>query len=112
VAQWSTWAVADVQPVLMAAMHHIALLPEAERRPKDAEDATRAAADYLKVLEPHLEGREFLLFGRFTIADINVSSVVNLAMHLGVPMPPATGAWLERMRARPAYGRAVQKSKG
>ncbi|MGH0035078.1 MAG: glutathione S-transferase family protein [Myxococcota bacterium] len=78
----------------------------------DAERAARArselAARYGE-LDRELGDREFLC-GRFSLADIAVFVMVQAATALGAAPAPGLarlGAWLERMRSRPAVRRDV-----
>ena len=69
-------------------------------------------AERLKMLEQRLEGRDFLAAGRLTLADISVSSPLPLVGMLGVDalLGPRAAAYRERLRARPAYQRAIAVS--
>jgi len=66
-------------------------------------------AERLKMLEQRLEGRDFLAAGRLTLADISVSYPLHLVGMLGVGnlLGPRSVAYHERLRARPAYQRAL-----
>jgi glutathione S-transferase len=108
--QWSFWAASNVHPLLIQVLYHTRLLPETERRADEAEKNRGWSADYLALLEPALEGKELLVGGRFTVADVNVGSIVELAMRLGVELRPGVRAWLDRLLARPAFKRAREKA--
>jgi len=103
--QWSLWAMTNVQPILLDIMYHTALLPEAERDPQHAEKARGWMVPYLKILDGALRGKMYLVAGRFSVADINAGSVINLAPFLGCPLDsyPSAAGWLARLKARPAY---------
>ncbi len=62
----------------------------------------------LRRLDAHLEQHEYLVDGRFTIADIAVSYALFLGMGLKFSerYQPQTRAYLERMMQRPAFQRA------
>ncbi len=64
------------------------------------------------MLEQRLEGRDFLVAGRLTLADISVSYPLHLAGMLGVDdlLGPRAVAYRERLRARPAHQRALALS--
>jgi len=66
-------------------------------------------AGRLKMLEERLEGREFLAAGRLTLADVSVSYPLHLVGMLGIDslLGPRSAAYRERLRARPAYQRAL-----
>jgi glutathione S-transferase len=69
-------------------------------------------AERLKMLEQRLEGRDFLVAGRLTLADISVSYPLHLVGMLGVDnlLGPRSVAYRERLRARPAHRRAIAVS--
>jgi glutathione S-transferase len=63
----------------------------------------------LTLLETRLETHEFAGADRFTIADISVAYALLLAgdfLQMRNRFPPGTVAYLERMKARPAFQRA------
>ena len=67
-------------------------------------------ARHLGYLNASLNGRQFLVGDSLTGADIMMSFVAELAGLLKLlPEYPAVDAWLERMHARPAYQRALQR---
>ena len=71
--------------------------------------AREHVAERLKMLEQRLEGRDFLAAGRLTLADISVSYPLHLVGMLGLDdlLGPRSAAYGERLRARPAYQRAI-----
>jgi glutathione S-transferase len=108
VHQWSLWALTNLQPELLTVMSHSALLPEGDRDPKRLESARVAATPLIALLDRALGNDDFLVGGRFTVADVNAGSVVNIAKFIGLLADaPAASAWLERLRARPAFQRAA-----
>ncbi|MGM0631812.1 MAG: glutathione S-transferase family protein [Pseudomonadota bacterium] len=62
----------------------------------------------LRALEDRLECHAYLAGGRFTMADIAVGYALHLATILGLDgdLRPATRAYLDRLRMRPAFARA------
>jgi glutathione S-transferase len=69
-------------------------------------------AGRLKMLEQRLEGRDFLVAGRLTLADISVSYPLHLVGMLDVDnlLGPRSAAYRERLRVRPAHQRAIALS--
>lgn len=112
VAQWSLWAMTEVEPHLVTMLLHMMFLPEAQRSPAAIEQAKGALAAPMKVLDEHLAGRPYLLGGDFTVADLNVCSVLGLAAMLQYDFSPFAniGAWLGRCNSRPAAQRFQQKA--
>lgn len=76
-------------------------------------DADPAVTDFFnarmhgtfKVLNSHLEGREFVASARPTIADLSLCGYLFWPEEFGVSWSdyPAIGAWLERIAALPGY---------
>ena len=72
-------------------------------------DARHSLSMRVKLLEQRLEGRDFLVAGRMTLADISVGYPLN---NMGKPdfaslLGPRATAYRERLLARPAFQRAV-----
>jgi glutathione S-transferase len=72
-------------------------------------DARHSLAMRLKLLEQRLEGRDFLVAGRMTLADISVGyPIFNLGKRdFAALLGPRAAAYRERLIARPAFQRAV-----
>jgi len=106
--QWSFWIASNVHPLLIVVLYHTALLPEGERRAEEAEKNRGWSADYLALLDQALVDKQWLVGDRFTVADVNVGSVVRLATRVNVPLGPNVVAWSERLAARPSYQKAFK----
>ena len=67
--------------------------------------ARTALAPALRRIESHLSGREWLVGGRFTVADVNLAECLRYASAEAdlIVAHPATRAWLTRCQARPAF---------
>jgi glutathione S-transferase len=62
---------------------------------------------HARVLEKALDGHDYLVGNRFTVADILVSATLAGVRRLGVAeLPPGLNAYLDAMDARPAKQRA------
>lgn len=72
-------------------------------------DARESLQVRLKSLEQRLEGRDFLVAGRLTLADISVGYPLHLlaVFRVDVPLGTRTAAYRERLRSRPAFVRAA-----
>jgi len=104
IAQWSLWAMTEVEPHLVTMLMHMMFLPEAQRSPAAIEQAKAALAKPMQVLDDHLAGRTYLLGPDFNVGDLNVCSVLGLAAMLHYDFSPFgnVGAWLGRCNSRPA----------
>lgn len=110
--QWSFWAMTELEePVLTAVMHGSASsLPAEQREPKRADDAAERFKTPLAVLNGALAGKAYLLGAVFTVADLNVASVISSAPLGGLDLSPAPDvlAWVVRCTERPAFARVLQ----
>ena len=101
---WSFWVVAELEETLLIALRNRALFPPEERDPVAADAAEAAAGPALGVLEDVLRERECLLGSDFTVADLNVASIVILARFAAFELGafPSVGRWLDTCFGRPA----------
>lgn len=102
--QWSFWVATEVEKPLLFASANRALFKPAER---DEEQAAMAIAKLdrpFKVLDAELARRPWLLGERFTVADLNVATVMDLAPQCGIALDawPHLQAWHHRCLDRPA----------
>jgi glutathione S-transferase len=102
--QWSLWAMTETEPHLLSILMNRMFYPAAQRSEKAALDAIEALKAPLKVLDDSLKGREYLLGNDFTIADLNVASVLGLAtlIKLDMSATPTAQKWLQKCQSRPA----------
>ena len=106
--QWSMWAMTEVEPPLMKVLMNRVFLPEAQRNEAEAKAGEAALAKPLGVLEGALASRPYLLGDSFTVADLNVGSVVSWGPTLGkLKLTPNVAAWFSRCGERPALARAM-----
>ena len=82
------WAIAGITP------------PEA-----DAEAKRRGGTAALRAMEGHLNGREFLVAGRYSIADIALYAYTHVAPEGGFELGPypSISDWLARVEAQPGH---------
>jgi glutathione S-transferase len=105
------------ESTLMTPLSRLNIVRQVERKGAAEIDAIIArardhVAERLGMLEQRLEGRDFLAAGRLTLADISVGYPLHLVGLLGVEnlLGPRSVAYRERLRARPAYQRAIAVS--
>jgi glutathione S-transferase len=117
VLQWSFWVMSEIEKPLLQAMFQRMKEPSdpvaakyfRDRNPLNPE-VERAALEALEkpltYLNGHLTGREHLLGKDFSIADLNVASVMAwlIPARVDLATKPNVQAWLSRCLSRPARG--------
>jgi glutathione S-transferase len=106
--QWSFWVMTEVEQSLLTVLMHSRVLDEEKR---DAHKVSRHRG-VLKapfaVLDEALDGRDYLVADRFTVADLNVAAVLSWCRpaRLSLAQTPRLDAWLKRCLDRPARKQA------
>jgi len=111
-AQWSFWAMLELEELLLELLNHRAVLPEAVRDPSHAERAELLLQKPLRVLNGSLEGRPFLAGDSFSLADLNVASILvwGKMARLDLAAHPNAARWLNACLGRPAYRRVRDRA--
>lgn len=104
--QWAQVAATAIEVPGTAVLY--TFMDKLEGTPEGAAKIAEGAAGLqrpLHRLEAHLAGQDWLVGGRFTVADVMMAECLRYgAMHKPLLDPfPATAAWLSRCQARPAY---------
>jgi glutathione S-transferase len=104
VYQWSFFGMTEVEGHLMTLLTQRIFLPADKRDEKVAQRAIESLKAPLAVLEDALKGREYLLGNSFSIADLNVASVLSFALlvKLDLSATPTAAAWLQKCLGRDA----------
>ena len=118
--QWSFWVTTEVEKPLLFASANRKLFAEGSRDEEQAQMAIAKLDRPFKVLDAHLAQQAqqahlahpaqqatatpYLLGDRFTVADLNVATVMDLAPQCGLALAdwPRVQAWHQRCLARPA----------
>jgi glutathione S-transferase len=111
-AQWSFWAVLEMEAPLLDLLLHRAVLPEFARDASYAERDELLLRKPLGVLNAALAGREYLAGNSFTVADLNVASILiwGKMARLDMSTHPQATRWLDSCLARSAYGRVRDRT--
>ena len=112
-AQWSFWAMLELEGLLLDLLNHRAVLPEFARDPSYAERDELLLRRPLGVLNNSLRGRDHLAGGNFTVADLNVASILawGKMARLDLSAHPDVARWLDSCLTRPAYGRVRDRTR-
>ncbi|HKP23210.1 MAG TPA: glutathione S-transferase family protein [Dongiaceae bacterium] len=102
--QWSSWAMTDLEGPLNLIHLHRNFFPPEKRDPKAADAAEVQVQRPLAMLESILAANAYLLGARFTVADINVASVLSASRLSAINMAafPHVADWAKRCQGRPA----------
>lgn len=106
VYQWTVFAPAEVEgPLLEAAIY-------AERDPERAASARRRFDATAAAVSDALGEGEYLVGGRFTVADVLVGTALAFTARAGFAdeLPGNVKAYLARLAARPAFVRASERT--
>jgi glutathione S-transferase len=111
--QWSFWGMTEVErPALTVLLNRVG--PEDERDAAAADEAERALAAPLRVLDAAVAAEPYLIGDYFTVADLNVASILSWARQARVDLSafPSAAAWLKNCHDRPAAQAARQLQRG
>ncbi|ASY68063.1 glutathione S-transferase family protein [Sinorhizobium fredii] len=106
IGNWTMWAATEVEP---HAVKIILAHDDGIENTPGGRDLIAACVRSLEKafgrLETHLDGREYLVGGRFTVADLNLAEVFRYAMSQTALFErhPRVKAWLARCQSRPAF---------
>jgi len=105
--QWSFWSMTEIETPLLDIFRHRLMLPADQRDEKVALAGIETLKAPMTVLDQHLQKSEYLLGKEFTIADLNVASVLTLApyVQLDLSATPTAQKWLQNCLGRPASQR-------
>ena len=103
--QWSFWGMTEIEPKLMTVLRNRVLKAEDERDAALGDEAEQELQAPLGVLNGALEGRDQLLDGAFSVADLNLAAITSWAKVGRVKLEPFPNVarWLSASLARPAY---------
>ena len=109
--QWSVWAISEVEPLQMQIVIQTLFTPEEKKNPKVIPGATKGLQRPLKVLDAALAGRDWLLGEAFSVADLNVASVMYLMRMIRFDYSGFANVqrWANACYARPALARALAR---
>jgi glutathione S-transferase len=108
--QWSFWGMTEIErPVLTALMNRV-MYPEDKRDAAAADEAEKSLGQPLGVLDGAFGRSANLLGDNFTVADLNVASILAWARPAQIDMSryPKVAQWLKHCAERPAARAARQ----
>jgi len=101
--QWSFWVMTEVEKPIIAILFHRVIFPEGKRDTAMADSLDGKVQAPLKVLDDALAKSPYLTGDDFTVADLNVASLIGLAPKALIDMAPFSHItdWLDRCLSRP-----------
>jgi len=105
ILQWMFFEQYDHEPAIAVVRFWLAYSGRPEAFADRLEERTAAGYRALDAMERHLAGHDFLVGGRYTLADISLYAYTHVA-HEGrfdLERFPAIRAWLDRVAAEPGH---------
>ena len=102
--QWSFWGMTEIERPVLTAMFNRAILPEDKRDAALADESERQLGRPLMVLDGAVAATPYLLGEHFSVADLNVASILSWARPARIDFShvPKAADWLKRCAERPA----------
>jgi glutathione S-transferase len=108
--QWILYTMTTLEPPVVEYFMNTRMLPEEKRSARAVEEALAKFDDIAKVLEHELRGKEFIVGGKFSAADVMLASLLSWARPMGMlDKHTELGAYASRLSDRPAYKRAAAR---
>ena len=103
----------EMEALLLELLQHRAVLPEFARDASYAERDELLLGKPLGVLNNTLTGRDHLAGGQFSVADLNVASILAWGKmgRLDLSPHPNVSRWLDSCLLRPAYSRVRDRAR-
>jgi glutathione S-transferase len=111
-AQWSFWAMLEIEHLLLHLLEHRVLLAEHARDLSAVERNELLLKKPLGILNGALAARSYLAGDGFSVADLNVASILawGRIVRLDLSAWPELKRWLDDCLSRPANARARERS--
>jgi glutathione S-transferase len=103
--QWMFFEQYDHEPALAVVRFWVAYSGRPEAFADRLEERMAAGYRALDAMERHLDGRQFFVGDRLSLADIALYAYTHVAPEGGFELDsyPAIGAWLDRVAAKPGH---------
>ncbi len=103
--QWSYWGILEMQTFLFTLFFQKLVVPEDQRDEKVLKEAMDALPRVFKILDEHLSDREYMLGDVFTLADINMGTIVFVTQLIQYDLSeyPNITRWVQLLIKRPSF---------
>jgi glutathione S-transferase len=108
--KWMVWGGASLLDAGGRLLRNVSdRFPAEQRNEKAAEAAKKELGDLLGILDRALEGKEYLVGGKFSFADLANAGYMPFLARIGADLGPHKNvqAWIARCTARPALAKAM-----
>lgn len=108
--QWSYWSILELQKHIIDIFIQKIFVPDDRRDTQVIEKAEKQIPPLLKTLDNHLAGKHHIAGPQFTIADINVASIVGItsAIQFDISEYKNIQHWLHTVHTRPAFKKYIR----
>ncbi|WP_250527582.1 glutathione S-transferase family protein [Caballeronia sp. GAWG2-1] len=110
VDRWLDWALSTLQPAERPVFWGYVRTPAAERDPAQLDSAAREVEKLWRMVDAHLEGREYFEGSTFTLADIVIAAYARRwfgIAELARPTLPELERWYGQQASRDGFRRHV-----
>lgn len=106
--KWSFWAMTEVEPPLLTVLMNRMFLPPDQRDASAVEAAIEKLKKPFAVLDAELAERKYLVGDGYSVADVNVASVLSWVALLSIDITEFANLtrWLDVCTSRPACKKA------
>jgi glutathione S-transferase len=103
--QWSFWAISELQAPFVEILIQKVFIPEERRNYKIIEDNEKMLTDLVAVFDNSLNNKKFINGNEFTLADLNVASVVSIAHAINFSLEKYhnINKWFSAISERPSF---------
>lgn len=110
ILQWSYWSILEMQKPAVDWLIQAVFVPEERRDHSLIEKCQKALPPLMTILDKALANKKYLATDDFSLADLNVASVVNVALSLGFSIDAYANLkiWLAVCKDRPSYKKVAE----
>jgi glutathione S-transferase len=112
--KWMAWANVTLGDAISRIIRNSDRYPAEQRNENAREQAKKDLVELWHIVEKALEGKEYLVGGRFTLVDLAVAGFVMVTGRFGADISGLKNvqAWSARCTQRPAMGRVMAEYMG
>ncbi len=103
--QWSYWILTELQDPIIDIYIQKFFVPDEHRNQKVIDENVAKLPGLFTILNNHLATNKYLAGNEFTVADVNVGSIVSLASNIGIDVKVYSNVlnWIMTITERPGF---------